>query len=276
MPTLAQLRAEPWWNQEVRPPTLAGLGQALQQHYGVGPTAVGIKGDIRHLSGGHRSPEWIRRSRYSTSGSGDGSLLQSNRIVVGADDRNLRALDITPGAWGTAENRRRMVAATVSLDAAVKAGRVPQVRRFWGTRDGTTVYGWDALFRRVTTSDTSHLDHLHVEMYPDRVGWDHAAVFTAITGGDDMTPEQDQMLRNVHDWAFDTARGLVAADAGTPHVTKYVPNEILAELRARPAAPPAEVDVDALAAALTPHLEAAAERAVRKVLGGLDGATPPG
>lgn len=38
---------------------------------------------------------------------------------------------------------------------------------------------------------------------------------------------------------------------------------------------PAPVDIDALVAALRPHLEAAAEAAVRKVLGGLDGATPP-
>jgi len=38
---------------------------------------------------------------------------------------------------------------------------------------------------------------------------------------------------------------------------------------------PAHVDVDELVDALKPHLEAAAEAAVRKVLGGLDGAVPP-
>jgi len=38
---------------------------------------------------------------------------------------------------------------------------------------------------------------------------------------------------------------------------------------------PAQVDVDELVEALKPHLEAAAEAAVRKVLGGLDGAVPP-
>lgn len=39
-------------------------------------------------------------------------------------------------------------------------------------------------------------------------------------------------------------------------------------------AEPAPVDIDALVEGLKPHLEAAAEAAVRKVLGGLDGATP--
>ncbi len=48
----------------------------------------------------------------------------------------------------------------------------------------------------------------------------------------------------------------------------------LAQLRAV-RAEPIPVDVDAFAAALEPFLEQAAEKAVRKVLGAVDGATPP-
>ena len=46
------------------------------------------------------------------------------------------------------------------------------------------------------------------------------------------------------------------------------------KLLARPPVEPAPVDVAALAAALAPHVQAAAEAAVRKVLGAVDGATP--
>jgi len=279
-PTLAQLRAEPWWDREISPPTLVALGNSLRAHFGVSPVAVGIKGDIGHLFGGHRSPEWIRRSRYSSSGSGDGSLIQSNGGTASSSNRDLRALDMTPGAWGTPDNRRKMISMTTSLDGAVKSGRCPQVRRFWGTRDGRTVYGWDAFYRRNSSSDSSHLDHLHVEMYPDRVNWDHSAVFAAITGGDaDMDATQAQQLNNIHDWLFDYCRGLVAADPGTPHITTYVPNQILTTLRDRPPVPLNDAQLNALAnqiaGQLAPQLEAAAERAVRKVLGSLDGATPP-
>jgi hypothetical protein len=188
-PTLAQLEAEAWWGREIRPPTLTALGESLRGHFGVPAVAVGIKGDQAHLSGGHRSPEWIRRSQYSSRGTSDSSLVMSNGALASASNQDLRALDLTPGSWGTAENRRRMVDMTVRLDNAVRAGTLPQVRRFWGTKNRTSVYGWDAHFRQVSTSDSSHLDHLHIEMYPDRVRWDHSGVFAVLTGGDEMAGE---------------------------------------------------------------------------------------
>lgn len=89
-----------------------------------------------------------------------------------------------------------------------------------------------------------------------------------IVNGDDMTPDESQKLRDIHYAIFESAgdkrpagslTGLASATAagvgklGTP--------------------PPATVDVKALAALLEPMVEAAAERAVRKVLGAVDGAT---
>jgi hypothetical protein len=50
----------------------------------------------------------------------------------------------------------------------------------------------------------------------------------------------------------------------------------LTAIEAKPPVQPAPVDVAALALALKPHMEAAAEAAVRKVLGAVDGATPQG
>ena len=94
-----------------------------------------------------------------------------------------------------------------------------------------------------------------------------------------LTPDQQQQLNNIHDWLFDFCRGLVAADPGTPHIATYVPNQILTTLRDRPPVPLNDAQLNTLAnqiaGQLAPQLEAAAERAVRKVLGSLDGATPP-
>lgn len=83
--------------------------------------------------------------------------------------------------------------------------------------------------------------------------------------GDDMTPAESQKLTDIH-------YALFTADAGTRPPTSVTGR--VAELAARPPAPAATVDVVALATALHPVIEAAAEAAVRKVLGAVDGATP--
>jgi hypothetical protein len=75
-----------------------------------------------------------------------------------------------------------------------------------------------------------------------------------VDGAGDMTPEETQMLRNLHDWMFDYVRGLVAADTGTPHITTYVPNEILTALRDRPPVQFTPEQLAALAAAIGSQL----------------------
>jgi hypothetical protein len=99
-----------------------------------------------------------------------------------------------------------------------------------------------------------HTDHVHVSVVGDARA-DATSLWQI--GAEMLTIEQEQMLRNLHDWMFDYCRGLVAADAGTPHLTKYVPNEILAELRARPAgAALTDAQIDALAERLAPRVAA--------------------
>jgi hypothetical protein len=53
---------------------------------------------------------------------------------------------------------------------------------------------------------------------------------------------------------FDYVRGLVGADPGTPHVTTYVPNQILTELRARPAVTLDDMQIAEIAARVAAQL----------------------
>jgi hypothetical protein len=69
----------------------------------------------------------------------------------------------------------------------------------------------------------------------------------ALNGDDMLTPDQEQMLKNVSDWVYDQARGLTTADPGTPHIAEYVPNRWLKELVDRPPAELTAEQVDQLA-----------------------------
>lgn len=41
------------------------------------------------------------------------------------------------------------------------------VREFYGTLDGTRVFGYDLARQQFTSSDTSHLWHVHLSFYRD-------------------------------------------------------------------------------------------------------------
>jgi hypothetical protein len=119
-------------------------------------TAAGTKGNERHLRGSHRSQEWILNSRYCTD---ERYTVQSG--LTAAQARHIAGFDFTPGAWGTAENRRRMVEQSKRIIAAMKAGELDELREFYGTTDGRTVTGWNNIENRPASSDSSHLDHWH-------------------------------------------------------------------------------------------------------------------
>jgi hypothetical protein len=107
-----------------------------------------------------------------------------------------------------------------------------------------------------------------------------ADVAAVLAGEDDEMTEAERYVQHVINYRVEALRAnrptiVIPAFGDRPAITE--PNrlaEALAELAARPQVESAPVDVDQLAAALAPHLEAAAERAVRKVLGAVDGATP--
>lgn len=180
MPSYDQLDNEVWWTREFEPAALARFNSRLRAHYGLTRSQCGSKGDNRHLRGRHRSVNWIRFSSYCT-----------NRTYAATDARDrrgspdaLRATDLGlsgPALWAVCRR----------VDAAVRAGRLPQLAEWFGTFDGKTVVGWSN--GRPSTSDSSHLTHGHfgywTESADDAVFFD--LLFETVTGEDDDMNEND-------------------------------------------------------------------------------------
>lgn len=185
MPSYDQLDNEVWWIREYEPPALARFNARLRARYGLTRSQCGSKGDNLHLRGRHRSVNWILNSAYCT-----------NRTYAASDARDrrgpqdaLRATDLGlsgPALWAVCRR----------VDAAVRAGRLPQLAEWYGTFDGRTVVGWSN--GKPATSDTSHLTHAHFGSWTEST--DHAAYYelfyNVITGdGDDMDWNESELLK---------------------------------------------------------------------------------
>lgn len=99
-------------------------------------------------------------------------------------------------------------------------------------------------------SSDPHTDHAHLSVVGDPRG----DLTTPWEVGVTLTPDESQRLKNIEDWLFDFFRGMVTPDAGTPHVTKYVPNEALKTLVDRPSTDLTEAQVEAIAAKVAEKL----------------------
>lgn len=175
MPSYLELAKEPAWGAEFAPPNLNLFYQQLRQFYGLGPAAIGGKGDNRHLSGYHRSRRWIKESIYCTNRTYSVTRTEDR----GGDDNWLAALDATIPA-------QQLHDACHRLDAAVRAGQLPQVAQWFGTFDGETVVGWS--YGQPAKSDDSHLFHLHISFYRSLANADETQLYGILTGtseGDD-------------------------------------------------------------------------------------------
>lgn len=296
MATLAQLQAEPLWGREITTSPMVGLGLQLRTAYGTGALSVGIKGNERHLSGGHRSQEWIKGSAYCTNRN---YATQSG--LLGDQPRYCAALDFTPGAWGSADNRAKMRVLTGRMITAMKAGLCDEVLEVFGTLDGQTVTGWRNDLNVVVSADSSHLDHIHIR-FDRRYCNDNtvmANVAAILLGDDDVS--KAEVLDALDDAVPYTSEGVAkwaAAHGWAPAISTRVLAEMawqqtyynvpqiakdVAELRARP---PVQIDpaqlqtaieaavgalVDQIAAGVAAKLgllEAAADRARADVLDG--------
>lgn len=277
MPTLAQLQEERWWREEIQPPALKNLADRLCVFYGQPRVAAGIKGDQYHLRGSHRSRRWILRSTYCTSR----TYTVTHPDDLAGDENWCSGLDFNPGST------ERLIAICQRLDRAVRAGLIEEVSEWYGNVDGNAVVdGFDNVRNLARTSDSSHLWHLHASILR-RYANDPAVMqrlYTILTG-DDME-QTDALIRNpakkVGDALYDVhqLRGWLVNPPGTAVPGAPPPGSVGALLvaAAQREPQPAPVDVAALAAELRPHLEAAAEAAVRKVLGSVDNedeAPPP-
>lgn len=168
-----------WYRAETTPPNLLKLVERLREHYGVGPMAIGCKGDLNHVRGYHRSRAFIKNSPFCPNR----SYSVSAAVNQGGDDNWLAAVDFTiPQA--------DLLAACQRLDAATRSGRLEKVTEWYGNRDGDNkVDGYDNLANAVSTSDSSHLWHGHISIARSRANDNHDDLFDIITGGDDMTPD---------------------------------------------------------------------------------------
>jgi hypothetical protein len=182
MATLEQLESEAWWGREITTSPMVGLGLQLRAAHGTGAGSVGIKGNEVHLSGGHRSQEWLTKSRYCTN-----RVYAVQPSLVGDEYRYVAALDFTPGVWGSADNRAKMRVLTKRMLDAMRSGFCDEVLECFGTLDGVHVAGWRNDLNQTATSDTSHLDHLHLR-FNRRFCNDNAVMIkvAAILLGDDF------------------------------------------------------------------------------------------
>lgn len=121
----------------------------------------GIVGDSAHTYGYHRGRNYVSHGDYS-------AVLAAD---LGGDGSAACALDIKLSAAD-------MVTVTNRLMTAMRGGdpRTAPIREFFGTQDGRKVTGWDRHNPAVggddsfTTSDDSHLWHIHLSIYRSMVG----------------------------------------------------------------------------------------------------------
>jgi hypothetical protein len=159
------------WDEEYASTELLWLRTCVKAHWDLTDNDVGIKGDASHDYGRHRSNRWLlghdRADDYSIQDPRD----RSTDLDV------LAALDISLPPALLAE-------ACAALLAASLAGTLPpQIAEWFGTVDGVTVDGWDAINNAPASADTSHLSHLHLGFFRALAGVDHAAVLHLILGG---------------------------------------------------------------------------------------------
>ncbi len=285
-----------WYRREIVTAELDECCDLIAAGLGIPRGDVGTKGDEDHRRGHHRSQEWIVNSPFCTNRT---YTVQSG--LTAEQLRHIAAIDITPGAWGTAENRRRCAAITARLVAAMKAGDLDEVLEVYGAAaDLRTVTGWNNRENRVASSDSSHLDHPHIGIDRRKLR-DRAFLqrLAQIVIGDDMSAKAESEVHALWQGTYfggSSCGRLVPAGAGTSNalVAKadyglQLMETILAAVKgdADTATILARIDqrADELRAGLVADLLAAlpedgpvdvdtVEAALRRVLGGVDGATP--
>jgi hypothetical protein len=162
----------------------------LRAFYGLGPASIGSAGDNNHLYGRHRSYSWDKTSRYCTNR----AYGTTNALDQGGDHDWYRAADVGITGQTLFDASRRM-------DALARSGACPGLAEWFGTFDGSTVVGW--FEGAPSTSDDSHLFHLHVGIWNSFAN--DAAVMTqlynTIVGNVGPTPEIDMpaiMIQDAH------------------------------------------------------------------------------
>lgn len=248
-PTRTQLEAEVWWGREVSTPELYFLEAELCTRAGKPITRAGGKGDIRHLSGGHRSQEWLLNSIWCTN--------HTYTVQPGMTGEMLRwigAYDWIPGEWGSAANRKAVAAATARIIAEMKLGLLPGLRQVLGTLDGVTPVGYDNVSGNTLHPDSSHLDHVHLTF--DRKQMRNRAMMARLADlmiGSAMDPKDEDALK----WRIEgLVNGREAVFEGIKKGEVIVPNVRMRELGERLALlESGGIDIDELAVKIADRID---------------------
>jgi len=224
MPSYDQLGQEQVWHDQFVPPFMSGfLITPLQNFYGLDANNCNAPGDNNHLYGRHRSANWDLQSAYCTNrsyGTKDARDKQGNLNWYRAVDIGIQGQTL----WDACHR----------MDAAVRAGEIPELAEWFGTFDGQTVVGWYE--GHASSSDSSHLYHMHLGVWNEFA--DNFQVMEklfAIVTGEDMGLTQEE-----HTWLYNTANltyealvlghdtmgaGLFLSGSGTP--TNNLPIELV-------------------------------------------------
>jgi hypothetical protein len=256
------------------PPSLLDARAYLKSRTGLTSVELGITGDPDHAAKGtsyHLGKDQLTDDAYSRRTARDRAGL-SNAAS---------ALDIGMFA------RLREMSVWLVGQCRANAPDTRDIREVIYSPDGKVVWRWDRE-RGVTSqprtgeASNSHLTHTHVSWYRDSEFRDRTAVFRRFFEGDDMplsNDDVDRIARRVWTWdlldgpgeqmAYKILNGVAAKPGATPA-------EVAAAIKAERQALVAEL-VPAIVAALPddgPVNADAVETALRRVLGGVDGATP--
>lgn len=182
---------DPYLRAERQPPALVALGVRLKAAYGVGADNFGIKGNEYHYNGFHRSRSYL----LGPSGPGPDYSTRGT-LNQGGNGNNNSAFDFTPGVWGSADNRRKMIEITKRLRAAARANdpRLADYYEFAGTEDGKNVVTFYAQGGEAKDPfDSSHLNHIHGSKYRGRADNDDTGVGDVILGVGSAGKDDDDM-----------------------------------------------------------------------------------
>lgn len=180
MPTYEELKREAVWNAEVVPTALHNLAVDLSNFWGLSRGKIGMVGDNHHLSGYHRSRNWLLQSRYARVR--DYSTTETLGNGTGGDGNAVSAMDITLP-------REHLIVVCRNLDRFVRMGQLEKITEWYGNSDGDgKVDGYNNVANRIESSNPSHLWHLHMSFDRGRVIEAHDDVFRALTNGTVMIP----------------------------------------------------------------------------------------
>lgn len=174
MVSYAQLEAEAVYRDETIPVELAYLARNIRSHFGLDKYAIGTRGNNVHLSGYHRSRNWVLKSKFATRRGY--SVTDSPLNAKGGNGNWICAIDISVPD-------RILLPMCKRLDAAVRAGKLEKVAEWYGNKDGDKrVDGYDNIDNEVASSDASHLWHLHISLIRSRANENHADLFAVLSG----------------------------------------------------------------------------------------------